>query len=180
MNDESITTAPDSASDGIAHLCRQAVTLIEATDRPLKRVRVRAGDLTIEVEWPESGAPPDISAPLVAPPNGRVAAPDTPGSVVPGDIATVQSADDGSFVVCAPLVGTFYRASSPGARPFVEVGDDVVAGQQVAIVEAMKLMNPVEIEQPGRVREVLVPDGSPVEYGEALFVLVPASASSHD
>jgi acetyl-CoA carboxylase biotin carboxyl carrier protein len=66
-------------------------------------------------------------------------------------------------------VGTFYRANSPSARPFVEVGDRVKKGQVLCIVEAMKLMNEIESECDGEVLEVLVANGQPVEYGEPLF-----------
>jgi len=76
------------------------------------------------------------------------------------------------FEVVAPLVGTFYRAAQPGGKPFVKVGDHVEPGQQVAIVEAMKLMNPVEADRPGCVAEFLLPDGTAVEYGQALIAIV--------
>jgi acetyl-CoA carboxylase biotin carboxyl carrier protein len=72
-------------------------------------------------------------------------------------------------VIKSPIVGTFYRANSPSARPFVEVGDRVKKGQVLCIVEAMKLMNEIESECDGEVLEVLVANGQPVEYGEPLF-----------
>jgi acetyl-CoA carboxylase biotin carboxyl carrier protein len=75
------------------------------------------------------------------------------------------------YPVCAPLVGTFYRAREPGARPFVEVGDEVRPGQQVAVVEAMKLMNCVQADVAGRVVAILVADAEPVEYGQQLLHL---------
>jgi acetyl-CoA carboxylase biotin carboxyl carrier protein len=75
--------------------------------------------------------------------------------------------------VTAPTVGTFYRAPERGAAPFVEVGDVVRPGQQVAILEVMKLMLPVEADCHGVVAEVLRRDGQPVEFGEPLFVLGP-------
>ncbi|MFD5541245.1 acetyl-CoA carboxylase biotin carboxyl carrier protein, partial [Streptomyces sp. NPDC127079] len=75
--------------------------------------------------------------------------------------------------VTAPLVGTFYRAPEPGARPFVEAGDRVVAGQTIGIVEAMKLMNHVVSEWDGVVAEILAEDAMAVEYGQALLRLEP-------
>ena len=72
-------------------------------------------------------------------------------------------------VVCRPFVGTFYRAPSPAADAFVEVGDEVSAGQVLCIVEAMKLMNEIEAETAGTIVEVLVDNGKPVEYGDRLF-----------
>jgi acetyl-CoA carboxylase biotin carboxyl carrier protein len=75
----------------------------------------------------------------------------------------------------SPMVGTFYRAPAPDAPPFVEVGQDVAVGQVVCIVEAMKLMNEIKSEVAGRVLDVLVQNGDPVEFGQSLFVIEPAS-----
>jgi acetyl-CoA carboxylase biotin carboxyl carrier protein len=74
-------------------------------------------------------------------------------------------------VIEAPIVGTFYRASTPGGDPFVKVGDHVSADQTVCIVEAMKTMNEIKAEKSGVIKEVLVENGEPVEFGQALFVL---------
>ncbi len=74
-------------------------------------------------------------------------------------------------IIKSPMVGTFYRASAPGAKPFVEVGDTVKQGQAVCIVEAMKILNEIESEVDGVVKQVLVENGQPVEYGQALFEL---------
>jgi acetyl-CoA carboxylase biotin carboxyl carrier protein len=71
------------------------------------------------------------------------------------------------------MVGTFYRAPAPNAPPFVEAGDPVKKGQTLCIVEAMKLMNEIECEADGIVKEVLVENGKPVEYGQRLFSIVP-------
>jgi acetyl-CoA carboxylase biotin carboxyl carrier protein len=71
----------------------------------------------------------------------------------------------------APMIGTFYRASSPGAKPYIEVGDRVTTGKIVCILEAMKVMNEIEAEVSGLVREILVENGKPVEYGQPLFML---------
>jgi len=73
--------------------------------------------------------------------------------------------------VPSPMVGTAYRAAGPGAKPFVEVGDEVGAGQTILIVEAMKHMNEVAAPRAGRVVEILVEDGQPVEYGEPLMII---------
>jgi len=74
-------------------------------------------------------------------------------------------------LVCSPTVGTFYRSPEPGAPPFVAEGDPVQSGQQLAIVEAMKMMLPVEAARDGRVTRILKTDGEPVEYGEPLMEL---------
>ena len=73
--------------------------------------------------------------------------------------------------VNSPMVGTFYRAPSPGAKPFVDVGSRVKAGDTVCIIEAMKLLNEIEAETDGVIREILVENGQPVEFGQPLFVI---------
>jgi acetyl-CoA carboxylase biotin carboxyl carrier protein len=75
--------------------------------------------------------------------------------------------------VKSPLVGTFYGAPEPGSKPFVEIGDHVVKGEVLCIVEAMKLMNEIESEHSGTVAEVFIQDGQPVEYGQPLFRIEP-------
>lgn len=74
-------------------------------------------------------------------------------------------------VVKAPMVGTFYRAPNPGASPFVEVGQSVKEGEPLCIIEAMKLLNEIEADKAGVVKEILVENGEPVEYGQPLFVI---------
>ena len=74
-------------------------------------------------------------------------------------------------MVKSPMVGTFYRSASPGAKPFVEIGDTVKKGQPICIIEAMKLMNEIECDLDGVVKAILVENGQPVEYGEPLFVI---------
>ena len=75
------------------------------------------------------------------------------------------------ITIDSPMVGTFYRASSPTSNPFIEVGQEVKVGQVLCIIEAMKLMNQIEADKAGVVKEILVSDGNPVEYGQPLFVI---------
>lgn len=84
--------------------------------------------------------------------------------------APVAAAPEG-HVVKSPMVGTFYRSSSPGAKSFVEVGQSVNAGETLCIIEAMKLLNEIEADQSGVVKAILVENGQPVEYGEPLFII---------
>ncbi|MGH3427261.1 MAG: acetyl-CoA carboxylase biotin carboxyl carrier protein, partial [Mycobacteriales bacterium] len=77
----------------------------------------------------------------------------------------------------SPAVGVFYRAPEPGTAPFVSEGDTVVTGQQVGIIQAMKLMIPIEADQAGRVLDVLKSNGEPVEYGEKLFAFTTVGAA---
>lgn len=74
-------------------------------------------------------------------------------------------------VVKAPMVGTFYRAPNPGAAPFVDVGQSVKEGEALCIIEAMKLLNEIEADKSGVIKEILVENGEPVEYGQPLFVI---------
>lgn len=84
--------------------------------------------------------------------------------------ATATAVPDG-HVVKSPMVGTFYRAASPGANPFVEVGQSVKAGDTLCIIEAMKLLNEIEADKSGVIKAILCENGHPVEYGEPLFVI---------
>ncbi len=97
----------------------------------------------------------------------HVAPPPPPVSAVP------PKQEEKLPVVTAPIVGTFYEAPSPGSPPFVKTGDTVQAGQVLCIIESMKLMNEIEAEQSGVIVSKLVPNGKPVEYGEALFTYRP-------
>jgi acetyl-CoA carboxylase biotin carboxyl carrier protein len=104
-----------------------------------------------------AAAPVHVAAPVAAAPAGPAAAPAEP---------KVEG-----HVVKSPMVGTFYRAPSPGAKVFVEVGDRVNAGDTLCIIEAMKLLNEIEADATGVVKEVYVENGQPVEYGEPLFLI---------
>src|SRR5258706_4472503 len=74
-------------------------------------------------------------------------------------------------IIKSPMVGTFYRASSPGATPFIEIGQEIKEGQTLCIIEAMKLLNEIESDKAGTVKQVLVENGQPVEYGQPLFII---------
>ena len=74
-------------------------------------------------------------------------------------------------IVNSPMVGTFYRTSSPGSDPFVKVGQTVKAGETLCIIEAMKLLNEIEADKDGIIKAILIENGQPVEYGEALFII---------
>lgn len=91
----------------------------------------------------------------------------------PAEAAPVKKDDSNLLKITSPMVGTFYRASSPGATPFTDVGKTVGEGQVVCIIEAMKLMNEIESEVSGKVVEVCVQDGQPVEYGQVLMLIEP-------
>ena len=90
--------------------------------------------------------------------------------IVPAAASLPSPAADG-HVVKSPMVGTFYRAGSPGSKPFVEIGDTVKEGDALCIIEAMKLMNEIESDRAGVVKAILVENGQPVEFGQPLFVI---------
>ena len=97
-----------------------------------------------------------------------------PQPAVSPSSAAKPAADEGHRVIIkSPMVGTFYRAPAPDAPPFVEVGQDLENGQVVCIIEAMKLMNEIKAEVAGRIVEVLVESGAPVEFGQPLFAVEP-------
>jgi acetyl-CoA carboxylase biotin carboxyl carrier protein len=129
------------------------VLLSDVPSQP-QRVHLRVGDVLVELEWP-------------------------PGtSAIPSADAAVQAAggtedarESALRYIRAEMVGTFYHASEPGAKPFVAVGDLVEPGQQVGILEAMKLMTPVKAGLCGRIAEILVADGEAVEYGQPLLAV---------
>jgi acetyl-CoA carboxylase biotin carboxyl carrier protein len=114
-----------------------------------------------------------ISTPMSVTPTPFASAPVPAAPAVPTPPAQPAAADN-TFTVNSPFVGTFYRSASPDNPPFVEVGSVVKKGQVLCIVEAMKLMNEIEAERSGRLVEALTQNGSPVEYGEALFRFEPA------
>lgn len=110
-------------------------------------------------------APAAPSAPAAPAPEA------TPAAKPAEEAAPVAPAASAGTPVKAPIVGTFYASSSPDAAPYVKVGDRVEAGQVLCIIEAMKLMNEIEAEQSGVIREILVKNAEPVEYGQTLFMI---------
>ncbi|HWI79715.1 MAG TPA: acetyl-CoA carboxylase biotin carboxyl carrier protein [Ramlibacter sp.] len=104
-----------------------------------------------------------VSAPSIAPSALAQPAPATPAPVV--------APPPTGHVVKSPMVGTFYRSASPGAKPFVEVGSQVKEGETVCIIEAMKILNEIETDQAGTVIQILCENGQAVEYGQPLFVV---------
>jgi biotin carboxyl carrier protein len=143
------TPARDSRS--LAELARQLAALL--TELDLTEIEAGIGDLRVRLQR-QRPMPAGASA-VPAPSVVEVAAAST--------LVTVE----------APMVGTFYRASSPTAEPYVHEGDVVKEGQILCIIEAMKLMNEIESKASGRITKVLVENGQPVEYGQPLVLIEP-------
>ena len=131
---------------------------LEITEGEEKVKIVKGGVVSVSAVAPMSPQP----APAPAAPVAALAA------AVP---AAEAPAGQEGHVVKAPMVGTFYRTPSPDAKPFVEVGQAVKEGDTICIIEAMKLMNEIEADAGGVVKAILVENGQPVEYGQALFIL---------
>ncbi|MFX0580891.1 acetyl-CoA carboxylase biotin carboxyl carrier protein [Nocardia nepalensis] len=141
-----------------------ALQLLAGFPHQPSALRVQVGEVTIEAEWQVSAAPV-VAAPVAG---GTV-------EVAGGSVESPAAQDDPPLgaVFRAPSVGVFYRSSEPGADPFVEVGDRVTAGQQIAIVEAMKLMIPVTAQASGVITEILKENNDPVQFDEPLFSYSP-------
>lgn len=116
-----------------------------------------------------AGQPMIMAAPPVAMPVPGAAAPSSGPSAALAPPA--QPEPPAGHVVKSPMVGTFYRAPSPGAPSFVEIGQSVTKGQTLCIIEAMKLLNEIESDAAGTIKAIMVENGQPVEYGQALFLL---------
>ncbi|SHH11977.1 acetyl-CoA carboxylase biotin carboxyl carrier protein [Geodermatophilus nigrescens] len=153
-------------------LHEEVVDLARALPGPLRRLTVRSGDRAVEVEW--AGTPAPAAAPAPAPQPGGL----TAVAPAPADPGPEPEVPEGTVAVRAPLVGTFYAAPSPGAEPFVRVGDEVEAGQTLGIVEAMKLMNPILADAAGVVAEIRAGDAESVEYDQVLLLLRPPSGGA--
>jgi acetyl-CoA carboxylase biotin carboxyl carrier protein len=174
-------SAPDS--DMVQAVWKEARDLIKRLEgSTVQRFAVQAGDYRIEIE---RGSPaPMMSAPGMAEatqftgPVAGGAGPGpgvSPGARVSGVFPAIGGEEpDNRIPVLAPLVGTFYGASKPGADAFVKLGDVVEPGQTLCIVEAMKLMNEVQANEGGKVAEILCEDGQWVEFEQVLMYLEPA------
>jgi acetyl-CoA carboxylase biotin carboxyl carrier protein len=146
-------------------LVRELATLIADTD--LTEIEVEKGDLRIRVARNVTAAVTiPMAAPALAAP-ALVAPPPTGVEAVP----TAKAAATHPGAVLSPMVGTAYRKPSPDAKPFVEIGSKVEAGDKVLLIEAMKTFNEIVAPRGGTVTAIFVEDGTPVEYGEPLLVI---------
>jgi acetyl-CoA carboxylase biotin carboxyl carrier protein len=143
----------------------------------IAEIEIKEGEETLRIARVLPGQTTYVSAPpLAAAPAPAPAAP-APAAIAPPATASPGSNGDGGagsaseHIVTAPMVGTYYSAPSPGAKPFIEMGDEVEVGQVLCIIEAMKMMNQIESERAGRVKAVLVKNGEPVEFDQPLFII---------
>jgi acetyl-CoA carboxylase biotin carboxyl carrier protein len=146
---------------------RKLKTLIDlVSESNVSELEITEADGKVRIV--KAGATPVVmAAPMMQPAAMPMAAMPAAAPVAEAPAA----AEETGHVVKSPMVGTFYRASSPGAKAFAEVGDVVKAGQPVCIIEAMKIMNEIESDQDGTITKILVENGQPVEYGQPLFIV---------
>jgi acetyl-CoA carboxylase biotin carboxyl carrier protein len=149
---------PGAGEGAPVELARKLGTLL--TELGLSEIDVTVGDVRVRLQRGGAvSAPPVVASPVVA-------------SVERPAAAEIESAS--GVTIEAPMVGTFYRASSPTADPYVSEGDLVKEGQILCIIEAMKLMNEIESKVAGRVVKIFVENAHPVEFGQSLFLIDPA------
>jgi acetyl-CoA carboxylase biotin carboxyl carrier protein len=147
---------------------KKLIELLEESD--VAEIEIHEGEESVRISR-NSSAAVNYAVPMQAP----MAMPAAPTANTGGDAApAVEDAGKDEFdghVVRAPMVGTFYRASSPGAKSFVEEGQPVKAGDTLCIIEAMKILNQIESDRTGKVVQILVENGQPVEYDQPMFVI---------
>ena len=149
---------------------RKLKTLIDlVSESGVAELEITEGDDRVRIVNRNGAAPVQVHQPVtVAQPMPVPApAPEAAPAPAPAPAAPQQTGTP----LASPMVGTFYRAPSPGADPFVKTGDTVKKGQVVCIIEAMKLLNEVEADMDGTVKEVCVENGQPVEFGQSLFII---------
>jgi acetyl-CoA carboxylase biotin carboxyl carrier protein len=140
---------------------KKLIEIIEESD--IAELEIKEGEEAIRISRYSSAAAPVVyaSAPALAPSAGPVG------------VASAAPAEEKitGHVVKSPMVGTFYRAASPGAKVFTDVGQKVQVGDTLCIIEAMKILNQIEADKSGTVTKILVENGQPVEYGQPLFII---------
>ncbi|MBK9115522.1 MAG: acetyl-CoA carboxylase biotin carboxyl carrier protein [Betaproteobacteria bacterium] len=148
---------------------RKLKTLIELVESSgIAELEIQEGEERVRIT---RTAAPAAAAPVAALPGGSAAGVPAAAAAAAAPAPEVAAPATAGHVVKSPMVGTFYRSATPGAKPFVEVGDSVQEGQTLCIVEAMKLMNEIEADQTGVIKAVLTENGQPVEFGQPLFVI---------
>ncbi len=147
---------------------RKVKKLIELLDESgIAEIEITEGEESVRISRYSQNAP---SGPVAAP--IAVAAPVAAAPAAPAEAApAAPDPEDDGFLVTAPMVGTFYASSSPGAAPYVQVGDRINEGDTLCIIEAMKMMNQIESDVSGVVKSIRVQNGEPVEYGQTLIVI---------
>ena len=140
---------------------KKLIELLEESD--IAEIEIIEGEESLRISRGTQTVAQTVPAAAIATPVPAPAATVTTEAAVEPEISGDQ--------VTSPMVGTFYRSSSPGAKPFVEVGQPVSAGETICIIEAMKLLNQIEADKDGTIKAILVENGQPVEYGQPIFII---------
>jgi acetyl-CoA carboxylase biotin carboxyl carrier protein len=153
---------------------RKIKTLIELLEQSgISELEVKEGEESVRIARHVAGPAPAMAyapPPLPPPPAAALA----PAAAAAPAAPAAKAASSRGHTVKSPMVGTFYRAPSPGAKAFVEVGQTVKQGQTLCIIEAMKMLNQIEADTSGVIAEVLAENGQPVQFDQPLFVIEPA------
>ena len=151
---------------------RKVKKLIELLDESgIAEIEITEGEESVRISRYSTSAPAPAAV-YAAPAPAAAPAPQTAPAAAAAAPATPAPAEESEgFEVTAPMVGSFYSSASPGAAPFVQVGDQVNEGDTLCIIEAMKMMNQIEAEVAGVIKSIRVQNGDPVEYGQTLFVI---------
>jgi acetyl-CoA carboxylase biotin carboxyl carrier protein len=146
---------------------RKVKKLIELLEESgVAEIEIHEGEESVRISRQTAGA--QVYPPMAMMPPQAAPAP-APAAAAP--VAEPPPAAPAGHTVDSPMVGTFYRAPTPGASPFVEVGSQVSVGDTLCIIEAMKMLNQIEADKAGKISAILVDNAEPVEYGQALFVI---------
>ncbi len=137
---------------------KKLIELIEESD--IAEIEIHEGEESVRISRASSAAPITVAAPAAA----------IPPLLESGEKDDTPTEPEG-HLVRSPMVGTFYRAASPGAKPFAEEGMTVTAGDTLCIIEAMKILNQIESDKSGKILQILVENGQPIEYNQPLFVI---------
>ena len=144
---------------------RKIKKLIELLEESgIAEIEIKEGEEAVRISRMPTG-----NALVHAVPQIAAAVPAAPPPAAAVEVAAKPRPNE--HVITAPMVGTFYAAQTPGAKPFVDIGDEIKVGQVLCIIEAMKMMNQIEADRAGRVTSIMARNGDPVEYGQPLFVI---------
>ena len=142
---------------------KKLIDLIEESD--IAEIEISEGEESVRISRYSSNV-------AVAQPTAlAVAAPAVAAAPAPAAVAAPAEEKITGHAVKSPMVGTFYRSASPDSSPFVEIGQSVSAGQTLCIIEAMKILNQIEADKSGKIKQILVENAHPVEYGQPLFII---------
>jgi len=155
---------------------RKVKKLIELLEESgIAEIEIKEGEESVRISrMPAAGfAPMPMIAPqaMLSPAAAGGASAASAQLTLAAEAAAQPKPRPNEHVVTAPMVGTYYAASSPGSKPFVDIGDEVSVGQVLCIIEAMKMMNQIEADKAGRITSIMAKNGDPVEFGQPLFVI---------